>query len=813
MSNGSNERTEPSGGSRTRPPDLVVGIGASASDPEAIRSLFSSLPKETGLAFVVIQQDNRSTGKELAEILGRLTEFRAIEATDGTLLHADQIYVAPEHSVVRLHEGMLSVTPTTSLEEQRGRIDAFFHSLAEERQAGAIGVLLSGNGTDGTIGLKAISDSGGMTVVQDPETARYDSMPRSGATLGVADRVLAPERIIGELLAYSRHVQSLLVGDQGGAVREQIGGALGTICEILHQHTEHDFKHYKTSTLVRRIGRRMQLLRIASADDYVRRLGEDTEEVKALFRELLIGVTAFFRDPEAFKFLQREVVGKILENRGSQDPVRIWVPGCATGEEAYTLAILFREALDGQENPVEVQIFATDIDEKALIKARHGVYPASIAEDITPERLERFFVNQGKGFAVAREIREMCLFSLHDLIRDPPFSRLDLISCRNLLIYLGSHLQQKLIPLFHYAIRPGGYLFLGPSESTASHRELFQPVDVKHRISQRLATTVRSPALPARHEAQRGGHRPVSSPPGAAQSDIHLVMQRIVLDEFAPKSVVITGDGQIVCASGGLENYLEIGEGLFQNNIIKLTRSGLRVGIRTALNEAVETRRTVKNDNIVIKTEKGVRHLRLTVQPMPQLGEESGLYLVVFEELGPLVDPEDARAGRSDDEAETLIEHLERELQTTRDDLERTIQDIEAANEELKSSNEELLSMNEELQSANEELETSREEIQSANDALARTNSDLENLLASTRIATIFLDEELNINRFTPAVTEVYNLIPGDVGRPFHHITHRAVFMPPLPPREILPESPVEHEIQTVDGKWFIRRRTSLPQY
>ena len=364
-------------------------------------------------------------------------------------------------------------------------------------------------------------------------------MPRSGATLGVADRVLPPEKMASEIVAYAKHVQSLLVGDDGGAVREQIGGALGSICEILERHTEHNFKHYKTSTLVRRISRRMNVLRIASAADYVARLEEDADEVQALFRELLIGVTYFFRDPEAFEALGQQVITKVFENRGHQDPIRIWVPGCATGEEAYTLAMLFREEMDRREHPTEVQIFATDINEKALNTARRGLYPPSIAEEVTPERLKRFFINQGKRFAAAKEIREMCLFSLHDLIRDPPFSRLDLISCRNLLIYLGPHLQKKLIPTFHYALRPGGYLFLGPSESSMTSRELFKPVDVKHRIAQRLPTTVRSPAVPSRQDPQRrppahrrscSGHT-IGHPPGDATDHSRRVRPQIGRDQ------------------------------------------------------------------------------------------------------------------------------------------------------------------------------------------------------------------------------------------------------------------------------------------
>ncbi len=453
MSNVSTDKPDRPEAALPGAPTLVVGIGASSGGLEALRLFCAGLPRESGLAFVVIQHLDDSAPNKLPEILSSVSGIPAEEATDGKVLAADHIYVAPAHSIVRLHAGVLEVARSTTPEERRSPIDAFFHSLADDRQAGAIGVILSGSGTDGALGLKAINDGGGMTIVQAPETARYDSMPRNGATLGVADRVLAPEKMASEIVAYAKHAQTLIAGDDGGAVNEQIGGALGTICEILERHTEHDFKHYKTSTLVRRISRHMNVLRIASAADYVARLEEQPDEVQALFRELLIGVTCFFRDPAAFEMLRQQVVCKIFEHRGQQDPVRIWVPGCATGEEAYTLAMLFREEMDRHQAPPEVQIFATDINERALTTARQGLYPASITEELTSERLQRFFINQGKRFAAAKEIREMCLFSVHDLIRDPPFSRLDLISCRNLLIYLGPHLQKKLIPTFHYALR------------------------------------------------------------------------------------------------------------------------------------------------------------------------------------------------------------------------------------------------------------------------------------------------------------------------------------------------------------------------
>lgn len=786
-------------------PSLIVGIGASAGGLEPLQAFFSALP-EIGLGFVVVTHLDPSTRNLLPELLGRLTPMPVAEIRDGDRIVAGRIYVAPAQSLLRLEAGVLHVTAVEKPEDCRSPIDVFFQSLAEQRQAGAVGIILSGNGTDGTIGLKAISDAGGMTIAQDPATAKYASMPRSASTLGMADRTLSPEKIADELLAYVRHVAVLASEDAGGTLNQQITDSLVAICAVLHDETEHNFKHYKTSTLVRRIGRRMQVLRIPQAEKYVERLKESREEVSALFKELLIGVTAFFRDPEAFEVLAQSVIPGLLENRSVKDPVRIWIPGCATGEEAYSVAMLLREAVDRLPAPLELSIFATDINEHALSMARQGSFPLSIADDVSPERLQRFFVKKGNRYYVAKELRELCLFSAHDLIRDPPFSRIDLISCRNLLIYLGQHLQKKLIPLFHYALRPTGYLFLGPSESISAHRDLFRPVDVKHRISQRMSTAVRSSALLSRREGPRTSSRGVDGTI-MGDHDIHLVMQRIVLDEFSPKSVVVNQEGQIVCASGGMESYLGISSGIFQNNVVKLAHSGLRVGLRAALSEAIKQSRTIVHDNVAVRTEKGTQRLKLTVQPMPQLGEQSGLYLIVFQDIEHSVASDPAKAQGNFEQADALIDQLERELRTTREDLEKTIQDLEAANEELKSSNEELLSMNEELQSANEELETSKEEIQAANDALARSNSDLENLLASTRIATLFLDEQLHIVRFTPALTSIYNLIPTDVSRPLGDITHRAVAMPPLPGPLLGDEVPAtESEIKTTEGHWFIRR-------
>jgi two-component system CheB/CheR fusion protein len=790
-------------------PDLVVGIGASAGGSEALQAFFAALPPDTGLAYVVVQRLDPLNPQALTELLPKVTPLPVAEARTGDILAPDHVYVAAPESVIRMDGDTVRVSPASTPDELRNPIDALLHSLAESRQAAAVGIVLSGSGTDGSFGLKAVSDAGGLTLAQDPGTAHADAMPRYATSIGAADRVLPPDKMPDELVAYARHVRALAAAGDGDALHQQISTALGAVCKVLLEATDHNFQHYKTSTLVRRIGRRMQIHRIRSADQYVERLRNDRDEVAGLFKELLIGVTAFFRDPDAFDALAQQVLPQLFQDRAPADPVRIWVAGCATGEEAYTLAILVRERLDRVAHPPEVQIFATDINERALAVARQGAYPLAIAEDVSAERLKRFFLRKGSQYHVVKELREVCLFSAHDLIRDPPFSRLDLVSCRNLLIYFGPHLQKKLIPLFHYALRAGGYLFLGPSETISAHRELFRPVDVKHRISHRLPTAVRSSAILGPTTGSRPGHRPAEGKlPG--EPDLHLVMQRIVLDEFAPRSVVVNAEGQILCASGGLEKFLEIAAGTFRNNVVKLARPGLRVALRSAFAEAVNTSRTVAQEYITLKTADGVHRVRLTVQPMPQLGEESGLYLVVFQDAGPVAPPVEGRAHTpaGADAVEALIDQLERELRTTREELETSIQDLEAANEELKSSNEELLSMNEELQSANEELESSKEEIQSAHDAQARANADLENLLASTQIATVFLDDDRRVYRFTPAITAIYNLLPGDVGRHLSDITPKARDLVPLPdPRALRTQSVAdESEVRTDDGRWFIRR-------
>jgi two-component system CheB/CheR fusion protein len=785
----------------------LVAIGGSAGGLDALRDFFSALDEPGDMAFVVIEHLDPTSKSLLPAVLARFTPIPVELIGDGTPVGPNRVFVPPPGFAVATSEGVFHLRPLAGPTDRRTPIDHFFTSAAEAVGARTVGIIFSGAGSDGTVGVQAIANAGGMTMAQEPATAKYGSMPENAIATGVVDHVLPPKAMAAELLAYVGHVTHADGAQAGTPDAVAITGALNEICDLLAKATNHNFQHYKLTTLIRRTSRRMQVLKLSSVESYVDRLRNDAEELTHLFRELLIGVTSFFRDPEAFEALARTVILPLVARRKSED-LRLWVPGCATGEEAYSLAILVREALEGIAEPPTVQIFATDIDEHALSLARQGLYPAGIAENLSPARLERFFVKRGKRFQVAKEIRELCLFSPHNLINDPPFSRLDLISCRNLLIYFGAHLQAKLIPLFHYALRHNGYLFLGTSENISSHKELFASIDVKNRISQRKTTALRTPGILAGSAGTyRGTGFKLIESAVETEADLHQVVQRILLDEFAPKCVVVTEEGQILSASGDMSRYLVVSEGTFQNNVIRLARSGLRVGLRTALAEATKVRRKVVHDRVSLETDAGVERVRLTVQPMPRLGEEADLFLVVFQEYGTFMSKE-PRPETIAPEADSLIEQLERELSRTRADLEKTIQDLEAANEELKSSNEELLSMNEELQSTNEELETSKEEVQQSNEALARAHMTLSNLLTSTAIATIFLDNDLRILSFTPAVAAIYNLLEGDVGRPLSDITHRAVDMPPLPgPAELVASQGItEHQFTTTDNRNYLRR-------
>ena len=779
------------GGESGKRPCPVIGMGASAGGLEAFQAFFERMPADTGMAFVIVQHLDPQHDTQMPELLARHTSMPVRLVTEDTGLASNQIFVLPPKFTLTIDDCVLRVSRPERMRGRRTPIDSFFRSLAEDQGDDAVGIVFSGTGTDGTLGLKAIKEHGGLTLVQVPSSARYDSMPRAAIVSGVADQVLPVEEMPARLVEHVRRLTTLRGGDGVEGLRSEVERHLGRISALLRTKTGHDFSRYKRTTLVRRIRRRMTERQSGSVGEYLEALQLDGREIDELFHDLLIGVTDFFRDPEAFVSLGRRVVPKMFEAKTADGQVRVWVPGCATGEEAYSLAILLREHALRLPEPPHVLVFATDIDAQALEAARQAWYPERIAEQVSAERLERFFVRHGNLYQVSKEIREMCLFSSHNVITDPPFSRLDLVSCRNLLIYLESDLQKKLIPLFHYALRSGGFLFLGPSESVAGWPDLYRTMDKRHRIYQCKDVVLRPPvSFPLADRFRFSMQRPFSEgpPPARGEQGVARAFERVLLENYSPACVLVNERGDVLYFSPRTGKYLEPPGGTPTLRVLELARQGLRLDLRTALHKAVTSREAVTHENVGFEADGATHRVDITVRPMSELGEEAGLFTIVFQERErPGSGPLGPESGEAPVEATGVIQRLESELRVTKDHLQATLEELESSNEELVSSNEELLSINEELQSANEELQTSKEELQSVNEELEtinaelkkkveeldRANSDLVNLFQSTRIATVFVDRELRIKKFTPGATEVFRLIEGDVGRSIADIAPR----------------------------------------
>jgi two-component system CheB/CheR fusion protein len=766
-------------------------MGASAGGLEALQRFFRRMPATSGMTFIVVQHLDPHHVTLMPELLGKTTRMSVEQVRDETPIQPDHVYVIPPNATLTIEGGVLRVKPPD--EGRRMAIDSLFLSLAEDQGPRAVCILMSGSGTDGTLGLRSVKEHGGMAMAQSPESAKHDSILRSAIATGLVDHVLPPEEMPARLAEYASHLRRMHQTHERRSLFDDTGDQLARICTLLRRKTGHDFSRYKSTTLVRRIQRRMQVHQIASVADYLERLRQDPKEGEQLFRDLLIGVTHFFRDPAAFAVLEREAIPTVVEHAGSGGTIRVWVPGCATGEEAYSIAILLLEQMERQEERGEprprVQVFAGDIDGEALEFARQARYPEGIAEHVSPERLQRFFSRVNHSYHVAKEVREMCIFSTHNLIRDPPFSRVDLVACRNLLIYLEADLQRHVTNIFRYALRPGGYLFLGPSESLVGPSGLFRTLDKKHRLFVRSETPPIPPIslpVPERVAAQVPMRHWTARPATAEQQSTVAALERILLDQYAPAWVIVTSLGESVYFSPRTGRFLEPAVGAPSLDVVGMARKGLRLDLRTALHKAVKAGETVVHERVAVEMNGDVQMINLIVRPLRELGSEHSLYLVVFQEIG-LPQPREAEEAGTPDGEDQIVQQLEGELRTTKEHLQATIEEVETSNEELKSSNEELLSTNEELQSANEELQTSKEELQSVNEELETinhelankveeldsVNSDLQNLLQSTQIPTLFLDSELRIKRFTEATTEVFRLIETDVGRPITDIAQR----------------------------------------
>ncbi|MBF0305176.1 MAG: PAS domain-containing protein [Alphaproteobacteria bacterium] len=775
-----------------RAPCPIVGLGASAGGLEAFQGFISALPPSPGMAFVLIQHLDPTRKSMLGDLLGHCTAMPVSQVLADTPVQPDHVYLIPPNKTLVIEGGVLKLNNPAEPRGQRSPIDVFFRSLAQDQGENAACIILSGTGSDGTQGLRAIKERGGLTISQTEGSAKYDSMPHNAAASGMGDYVLSVEEMPAVLIDYFHHLGNVDASKAGEDDQTTANGdLLIKICAILRTRTGHDFSRYKKNTLFRRIQRRMQVLHLNTLPDYVEALRSNPDESNLLFRDLLINVTQFFRDPEAFEVLARQVIPRIVDGRGPNDHIRLWIPGCSTGEEAYTLAMLVCERMKASGTLAKAQIFASDIDEEALEIARLGRYPDTIANDVGAERLERFFVPIDHGYQVAKDIREMCIFSLHSVIKDPPFSRLDLISCRNLLIYLGAPLQAKLIPIFHYALKPEGVLFLGPSENVTQNGRLFTPIDAANRIFSRCDV----PTSPDLQFPLSGPHDPPLQRQMSAEraederqknESQDRLGEQLVIDQYAPAHAIVTEGGDIVQVSVRTGKYLELPSGTPKLNVIDMARPGLRNDLRAALHRATREKRRVVHANLEFGVNGGHQRLDLVVHPIGG----SARYLVVFQDLGalrPESTDDDVRADEVAAGEDARVRDLESELRLSRERLRTAIEELETSNEELKSSNEEMMSMNEELQSANEELETSKEELQSINEELetvntelrhklaelSHANSDLQNLFESTQIATIFLGNDLRIRNFTPATQAIFRLIDGDRGRPLTDLASR----------------------------------------
>lgn len=807
-----------------QPPFPIVGIGGSAGGLEAFLQILSHLPIDTGMAFVIIQHLSRDQESLLSEILGRATQLPVQDAQNGMKVEPNQVYVIPPNVSLTIAAGTLELTPRSKARGLFMSVDIFLLSLAEERGSQSIGVVLSGGDSDGARGLEAVKAAGGITFAQCQDSAKVDSMPNTAIATGQVDFILPPEKIAEQLVKLSRHPYLLAPApatESDSSPPAEPEDALSRIYSLLRAATGVDFTHYKQTTLNRRIRRRMLLYRLEQLQDYAQFLESTPTEVMALYQDLLIHVTSFFRDPESFDALRRKIFPTIAKDKSAGVPVRIWVAGCATGEEAYSIAICLIEFLIEQELQIPIQIYATDISEAAIEHARAGIYTPSEVATVSPDRLHRFFVEVHGKYQICKAVREICVFARQNLIGDPPFSRLDLISCRNVLIYLGTPLQKKLLPTFHYGLKPTGFLMLGMSETICDFADLFSLVDKKHKLyAKRLVPARLDIDLTASSYSLTIAHKDSAITENLIDLEMQREADRIVLNQYAPSGVIVNAELDILQFRGQTNSYLELAPGKASLNLLNLAKADLRLELRTAIHQVNQQKTSVSRFGLPLIDGDRTRQINLHVLPFQTSDASADYFLILFEDA-PLA----SAAGAIDRDAfsalnsQEEIDRLRQELKTTRAHLQSIIEEQQATNQDLRAANEEILSSNEELQSTNEELETAKEEIQATNEELNTINdelhrrnlesthvsNDLQNLLTNVNIPILMLGGDLKIRRFTPAIEGIFNLISTDVGRPLSDITHR-LNLPDLEQKilgVIRTLNFITQEIQDQDGHWY----------
>ncbi|MGM0574331.1 MAG: CheR family methyltransferase [Myxococcota bacterium] len=801
----------------------VVALGASAGGLDALQRFFSKMPPDRDVAFVVVTHVQHDRQTLLPELLSRVTEMPVVAAEEGDRVEANKVIVASDW-IMTLSDGVIQRLDADVAQTEGFRhhpIDQFFRALAEDQHERAVGVVLSGTANDGTLGLRAIKGAGGMVMVQAPESAQHRGMPDSALATGLVDHELPPEALPGALIEYCA---GPLLAPEGSDRPALPDDAMHRILVRVRSHTGHDFTSYKKSTMSRRIARRMNAHHLREPEDYLDHVREHPEELDRLLRELLISVTRFFRDHDAFEALAEEAIPELIGARPDDEPLRVWVPGCATGEEAYSVAILLDEGIRRAESMHRVQIFATDLDERAIETGRAGLYPEAIAADVSPERLERYFHREDAAFRISKRVRDTIVFATQNVITDPPFTHLDLIVCRNLLIYLDVTAQRRVVPIFHYALRDPGFLFLGSSETPGEAGHLFETVDAAHRIFRRRAIPgVAHPAVAIPRAPPRQSRPTGAAPVRPPARDVQVVrsIERLLMTLFVPCAVLVDERGTVLYIHGPSGAYLQPEQGKPRNDILAMARDGLRPGLTTALGRARREREEVVRRGMRLGDDDAHTHVDVTVRPLTAPEALRGFLLVTFEPsaVPGAGEPEVRTEGPREQDGRA---ELERELAATRESLQSTVEELEASNEELRSAYEEMQSTNEEMQSANEELETSKEELQSLNEELSTVNAELEtkvdalsearddmaNLLDSMHIATVFLDRDLRVERYTQQATEIVRLIESDVGRPLADLATRLRYDRLLDDCRAVLDTlvPREEEVQDDAGRWLLVR-------
>ena len=802
----------------------VVGIGSSAGGLEALSKIFGNMPTDSGAAFVLIQHLDPSHKSSMVELLQRYTSMEVIEIQDGMRVEANKLYVTPPNKNIGIINGVLHLAVPKEPHGLRRPIDFFFQSLAEDTGDYAVGIILSGFGSDGTIGIRAIKSMGGMIMAQDPDSSISGSMPSSAIDTNLVDYINPPEKIPEDLVSYIKRLGEKpprrIIGHD-----EETLTSIQKIIIIIKNRTGHDFSLYKESTISRRIARRMNVHQIDNVSDYLKYIQNHPKEVNILFKELLINVTGFFRDPEAFKSFKDKLTSKVLDKKEEGERVRIWVPGCSTGEEIYSIGIIIQEYIDKTGKNLEVQLFGTDIDEDAIHSARAAVYPSTIVSAVSEERLKRFFIKKGDSYKVKKVIREMAIFAPHDVLINPPFSKLDALSCRNVLIYMNKDAQKKILAAFTYALDSGGILFLGPSESISNFIESFTTLDNKWKIFKSKKTSYRPSesfiSFPYAKLPEGSLEASDLEIIGKSNKNIAKNVEKLLIEKYAPSTAIINKEGKVVFIKGRVGKYLEPAEGVANLNIVDMGREGLKFELNSAINEAVLKDKEVVYKNLDVKTNGSFQTINLVVTPIREPKLMKDLLMVTFHDIEPQENIKE-EIPKTTPKKDKRIMELEDELRVTKDRLHTTIEELETSNEELKSANEELQSMNEELQSTNEELETSKEELQSLNeelltvntelqnkvDQLSEVNDDMNNLLNSIEVPTIFVDKDIKIKRFTKETSKLINLIPSDVGRPLKDIVSNVEYDDMIKDiREVMDRVIYkESEVRTKDDKWYTVR-------